>query len=144
MGRPYSFQGVIVTIGHPSIGVVTTTGEGTGSVSTSYAQDRSSQDLTADGTVITSKILTKNGTVTLNILQTSEVHKWLTALSNYLNDAPAEFYNQINIDIVSTATLEDTSCSGVSIQKIPDSMYQEKVQMVTWTFLAEKISKMGV
>ena len=63
----YSFSDVSLVLSHPSVGKCTITGEGVGSVTVSRANDNTQHDVAADGSVMVSKIHTKNGTIAIAI-----------------------------------------------------------------------------
>ena len=137
----YSFSDVSMVISHPKVGKYTITGEGVGSVTVSYANDLSQHDIAADGSVMTSKIITKNGTIALAIQQTSAAHKWLRKWQNYLMVAPTEEWTQTTAVIKNPSIGETINISGISPQKAADKAFQSAGQQATWNPLATTINE---
>ena len=63
----YAFEDLSVTLSHPSVGQFLFQGTGIGSITFAMANDSSSHDVAADGSVMTSKIKAGNGTVTISV-----------------------------------------------------------------------------
>lgn len=144
MFKTYSFQDVRATISHPNVGQSTDfviTGEGVGSINVNMSNDRTAHDVAADGSVMISKILTKNGTIVITAQQTSSIHQWLLKWANYVCSevTPASEYAKANLTIEADSTGETIDCSGVTPQKIADRVYQQQGQNVSWTLMAAKI-----
>ena len=135
----YSFDDVSCVISHPSKGQYATNGKGLGGISISMSTDRSVHDLSADGSVMVSKIRGRNGLASITAQQTSSLHKWLLKLYNYLEAASASEWAEIKI-IIRSPMMEDlVTCSGVSFQKIPDKPYQAQGQNISWPLMAADI-----
>lgn len=132
----YAFEDVSCTIKHPSVGVVNANGEGVGSITFAMANDVSSHDVAADGTVMVSKVKVGNGTIAIECQQTSVLHKWLTKAYNYLMAANAKEWASMSIMANSPAMQVTHDCSGVSFQKRGDKPYQAQGQRVTWTLMS--------
>ncbi|UUZ85666.1 DUF3277 family protein [Paenibacillus sp. P26] len=113
----YSFGDTSTTILHPSYGQFVANGYGLGSITVSMTNDRSVHDLSADGTVMVSKIKASNGTFTIQAQQTSSLHQWLLGLYNYLDQAPSDQWASITIQIRSNTMRELITGVGVSFQK---------------------------
>jgi len=135
----YSFADLAVTIMHPAMGQLSLQGEGIGTITFTFAEDTSAHDLAADGRVMTSKVEARNGSVAIEVQQTSEAHAWFTRLNNYLNAAPSSQWAITSLMGVATSMRVTHECQGMSIQKRPDKAYQAQGQRVTWTFLAEEM-----
>ena len=80
----YSFTDCSLILNHPSLGILTLTGKGLGSVSINMTGDRTTMDVAADGRVMTSKIKDRRATAAVQIQQTSEANKDLLKCYNYL------------------------------------------------------------
>ena len=139
--KTYSFQDVNVTISHPSVGVFSANGTGLDSITIEYANDISSHDIAADGTVVTNKIITKNGSVVFDIQQTSEFHAWLLKWSNYIKIAQPSEFALATITINSINLNETTQLIGVTPQKLGQRPYKQQTQKVSWTLLAQEIDE---
>lgn len=136
----YSFADVSLVLSHPAIGKYTLTGQGLGSVTVSRAVDNTAHDVAADGSVMVSKIVTKNGSFSLAIQQTSEANNWLTKAYNYLMNAPTSEWAKLSGVLSNPALNETTNMSGVSFVKKPDKSYQQTGQQIQWAFLAAEIN----
>lgn len=140
----YSFAEFIMTFTHPLVGSQSTSGQGLGGVTVSYASDKTAHDLAADGAVMVSRIPGHHGTVAVNIQQTSSLHQFLLNYYSFIKNSPSALWAQAKISIVNPNTLESHTCTGVSPQKPSDRPYQAQGQMVTWTFMVADISQMAV
>ena len=132
----YSFADLSVTLVHPAMGQLTLQGEGLGSITFAFSEDASSHELAADGTVMTSKVEARNGTVAVSVLQMSPAHDWLTRLFNFLRAAPSREWARIGLLATAPSMRVTHEASNMSFQKRPDKPYQQQGQQVTWTLLA--------
>ena len=104
------------------------------------ANDITTHDVAADLSVVVSKSVKKNGTVTFDVLQGSDFNKYLSRLASYLeNSAPSEFA-LARITIVNKSTGESYYCSGCSPQKRPDNQFQSQAQNRSWAWMCANIS----
>jgi len=142
MHSTYSFADLSVTITHPAAGQLSLQGEGLGTITFAMSEDTSAHDLAADGSVMTSKIEARNGTVAIAVQQTSEAHVGLTRLFNYLQAAPSREWAQIALMAQASSMRITHTGNNMSIQKRPDKPYQQQGQQVTWTFLAAELHEM--
>lgn len=136
----YSFADVTFVMSHPKVGKFTFTGEGLGSISIARSNDLTQHDIAADGSVMISKVVTKNGTIALALQQTSAAHAWLKKLHNYLLVAPTSEWAQASAVLKNPAIGETITMSGISPQKRADASYQQAGQQVTWNFMAATIN----
>lgn len=138
----YSFQDVIVAFNSPDVvGAATTTGAGVGSISVDMTTERTTQEVAADGTVMISKVLGENGTLSLVLQQVSELNRYLLGWYNYINDpnnAIASWADMV-IDIKSPNLLNHIHCTGVSPQKLPTKPFGAQGASITWTFMCAQI-----
>ena len=118
----YSFTDLAGPISPPTLGFYLFDGTGVGSVTISKANDRSAHDVAADGSVMVSKICGNNGSITIEMQQTSPLHKWLETWFNALVQLPTSEWASTNITLRNTATGTSHICSGVSPQKEPDAV----------------------
>ena len=137
----YSFADVVFAMRHPAVGSLTVTGEGVGSITVSYATDATQHDIAADGSVMVSKIIARNGTVALTVQQTSSANRWLEKWMNYIRVAPTEEWNQASAVLDCDHTGEHFAITGISPQKDPDSPFQAAGQNITWNLMAVEIVK---
>ena len=137
----YSFADVSMVISHPSVGQFVATGAGLGSISTSMSTDRTAHDVSADGSVMVSKILGRNGSHTISVQQTSDLNKWLLKLYNYLEKAPTSEWADTKITVRAPTMKDLIRSTGVSFQKLPDKPFQAQGQQVSWVLMAADIDQ---
>ena len=136
----YSFEDTSVIFSHPNFETYSAYGTGIGSVQVSMANDITTHDVAADLSVVVSKSVKKNGTVTFDVLQGSDFNKYLSRLASYLeNSAPSEFA-LARITIVNRSTGESYYCSGCSPQKRPDNQFQSQAQNRSSVWMCANIS----
>lgn len=136
----YSFADVSLVLSHPAIGTFTFTGEGVGSVTIARANDVTAHDLAADGSVMPSKIIAKNGTMALAIQQTSAGHAWLKKAYAYLENAPTDQWVGMTGVLKDPALGDTINMTGISFQKKADAGYQQTGQQVGWNFMVCEIT----
>lgn len=141
-GNTYSFADINFVISHPAVGQVPVNGQAIGTITKSMSTDRTAHLVAADGTVVPSLVLGKNGTFSLSIIQTSALHKWLVKWANYL-DSPGNVgqFASTTLTIHAPMMGENISASGVTHQKFADRSFQAQAQMVTWTLMATNIEE---
>lgn len=135
----YSFADVTFILSHPAVGQYTFTGTGVGSIAITRSTDVTQHDLAADGTVMVSKILVKNGVAALSIQQTSEGHAFLKRWLAYITEAPTSEWAKASAVLRCPAQGETITLNGVSPQKSADVTYQAAGQQVTWNLMAAEI-----
>lgn len=136
----YAFEDLVVVFSHPSKGTLTLTGAGLVSVTTSRSTDVTTHDLAADGSVMASKMIARNGTLTIVLQQTSAGANWLRKLNSYLEVAPSTEWTRAVCSISSKVMGVNVSCTGVSPQKTPDAAFQSAGQQVSFAYLCQSIS----
>ncbi len=141
MFKTYSFQDVTCSFEHKGVGAKSSTGAGLGSISVAMAGDKTAHDVAADGSVMVSKLAGKNGTISITVQQTSELHKYLLSWYNYLDVASTAEFAGMTLTINSTNLKDKTTCTGVSPQKLADRGYQAQGQQVTWNLMAAEITE---
>ncbi|OPD28812.1 hypothetical protein AL713_17485 [Clostridium botulinum] len=137
----YSFEDVTCSFNIKNVGSASSTGAGLGSISIAMAGDRTAHDVAADGTIMVSKLNGKNGTITLTMQQTSELHKYLLRWYNYIDIADSSEWAAMVITIKSKNLRDITTCTGVSPQKLADRPYQAQGQQITWNLMAAEITE---
>lgn len=138
----YSFADLVGSISHPELGIYMFDGTGVGSVTISKTTDRTAHDVASDGSVMVSKVPGNNGTITIEVQQTSAIHKWLLAWFNALVGAKTSSWAETAITLRNSATKTSHVCMGVSPLKEPDVPYQAQGQRVTWTLMCAEITNM--
>lgn len=137
----YSFADVSLVLSHPKVGKCTLTGQGLGSVTIARTNDNTAHDVAADGSVMVSKVLSKNGTMSVSIQQTSEAQVWLKKWYAYLMTAPTSEWAKTTAVLKNPAINEMFNMNGVSPQKRPDVGFQQTGQQVAWAFLVAEITE---
>lgn len=135
----YSFLDVTGSIHCDRVGDYIFTGEGAGSITISKSTERTAHDVAADGSIMVSKIAGNNGTITIEVQQTSPLHKWLQDWFHALWTAPTSAWASTSILIRNSHTGDVHYCTGVSPQKEPDTPYQSQGQRVTWTLMCADV-----
>lgn len=138
----YSFEDVNCIVSHPSVGSFSFNGAGMGSITVAKANDTSSHDLAADGSVMTSKIRAGNGTATIAVQQTSPAAAFLRKLNSYCDTAGSSEFTKTVISVVSKEQGINITCTGVSPQKSPDTAFQQTGQQISFAYLAQRITGM--
>ena len=124
----YSFEDTVLTISHPNFGTYSAYGTGIGSLSISYANDVTKHDVAADLAVVVSKWVAKNGTVTLDIMQSSDFNAWLTKFAAFLENSDTDQFALATMSISNKSTGDSYYCTGVSHQKRADNSFQSQAQ----------------
>ena len=139
--KTYSFQEVSATLSHPSLGVLSISGAGAGTIKVSMSTDRTDKQVGSDGVVVFSKIRDRSGSFTLSIFNTSELHASLKKWYNYLEQAGADEWALISVSVTSKSTNEGHKISGAAFTKLPDSEYDSSAKQVTWEFIAADVQQ---
>jgi len=127
---------------HPVFGAYSFAGtDGIGEIGVSMTADRSSHEVSVDGSIFLMKIPGNHGTVSISCHQTSPLHKWLVKWFNYLtaSDTTDLQWGRTTMLLKNTADATSHTISGISPLKIPDKSYQAQGQYVAWTLLAANI-----
>ncbi len=136
----YSFEDVSLTISHPGFGTYTAYGTGIGDITISYSNDVTYHNVAADLAVVVSKWVARNGSVQLNILQSSDFNEWLKKFAAFLEEAPTDQFALATMDIKNKSTGDNYHCTGVSHQKRADNSFQSQAQNRTWNMMCANIS----
>ena len=139
MVRTYSFENTIVTISHPDVGQYTMYGAGLGDITISRSNDETSHEISADLSVLISKSVKKNGTVTINVLQASDANDFMLRLVKYVETAVPAVFAKTQISIESNSTGEQWVCTGVSPPKMADVTYAAQGTTKDWNMMAASI-----
>jgi hypothetical protein len=138
MNSTYSFldlSGAMVT----PVGAYIFTGEGIGDLTVSMLTDRTVHDTGADGSIMVSKIAGNNGSITINVQQTSNLHKFLLKWFNAMLIGDTALWAASSILLRNVVIGTSHICTGISPQKVPDNPYQSQVQRVSWTLMCADI-----
>ena len=137
----YSFEDTVLTISHPNFGTYSAYGTGIGSLSISYANDVTKHDVAADLAVVVSKWVAKNGTVTLDIMQSSDFNAWLKKFAAFLENSDTDQFALATMSISNKSTGDSYYCTGVSHQKQADNSLQSQAQNRSWTMMCASITQ---
>lgn len=143
MGRiyTYSFEDTTVTFNYPDLGSYSAYGTGIGTLTVSYTNDITMHDVAADLAVVVSKSAKTNGTVTFEVLQSSDFNSWLKKWANYVKAAPSSKFALATIIIKNTSTGDTYTCSGCTPQKVPDNNFQSQSQNRSWAIMCADIDQ---
>ena len=119
----------------------TITGEGVGSIGITRATDNSQHDVSADGSVMTSKIIAKNGAIAISVQQTSAANHWLTKWYNKLYQSKTSEWTNNNATLVMDEDGTQVNLIGLCPQKRPDLAMQASGQQITWNLLCNEIDE---
>lgn len=144
MNNTYSFQDVACAFAHPACGQLILQGEGVGSITFTQAADVTAHDRAADGRVMVSKIVVKDGSFVINIQQDSDAQSWLTRYYNYIMAAPPEEFALATLTLTSKNMVVTHDARGVSPQKRGDKGYEATGKQVAWTFMARELTEEAV
>lgn len=138
MAKVYSFLDHRVVLSHPDVGTMVLSEGGIGRIVVSYTGENSRITTAADGSAVVNKMEGKSGTVTIDVLQTSEANRWLTKFTNYLNNAPSNRFALGSL-VITAPDGENTTCNAVVPQKMADTVYDAEAQTRSWAMLAAEI-----
>ena len=140
----YSYLDSVVIVAHPLApgGILTIVGEGAGDISVTMQETRTTHDVSADGSVMVSKIAGNQGSISFDVQQTSEAHKVLVALFNNLILADPVSWAAMSITVRNITNGSSHLCTGCSPTKIPDKKYSKQGGHVSWTFLCADIQNL--
>jgi hypothetical protein len=92
-----------------------------------------------------SKMAGENGTISIEVQQTSDLHAWLLDTYNLVNFTP-DTSQWAGMSMMLRNIVDGSShvASGMSFQKVPDKSYQAQGQRVTWVLMAADIHSITV
>ena len=138
----YSLPDVKSVLYHPDVGTANLHLCGIGKILVSAAGDLSSHTTTADGYVVVNRLRTTSGTITLEVPQNSAADAFLRRWAKWARSTA-----NANRIALGTLTISDdvsgfrTTCTGVSLQKVPDRTWDRTGTNVTYTLLAATITE---
>lgn len=138
----YSFKDLSGSFTHPMVGVYPLNGGniGLGQVTVTMSVEKSVIDVAADGSIMISYIAGDNGTVTIEVQQTSAFHDYLLTWYNAIKTAAD--LGDVHLWASAAMTLRNVVdgtthiVTGVCPSKIPDKVYAAQGGKITWTLLA--------
>jgi hypothetical protein len=139
----YSFADYNISIVSP-IGTYSVQGQGIGSATVTMATTKSTHSVGADGSVMTSKIAGDNGTIAIQVQQTSGLNTFMTKLYNTLKAGSSSIWTTTQILITNSVQKEVCTCIGCSPENLPEKPMQAEGQLITWTWLAQNIQQIAL
>jgi hypothetical protein len=139
--KTYSFTEIVGVIKHPSVGVYTLTGEGTGSITIATSGDKTMHETSVDGGTFVTQLSGDSGLISLSIQQTSNAHKWLLNWYNYLrlSSTKRSEWARAAILIRSLSDGITYTAVGVSPQNFPSVEYQSQGQRLVWNLMCAEL-----
>lgn len=132
----YSFEECSVTFKHPTYGVYTAYGSGIGNFSVAFSENVVGHQVSADLSVVISKHAYKHGSVTMDILQSTDFNNWLKGWANHIENGPIENFAMTDITIKNRTTGDTYYLTGCTHQKIADQSFQPDAQTRQWVIMA--------
>ena len=136
----YSFEDTTVEINHPGFESFSAYGTGLGTVSVIMANDDTIHDVASDRSVVVSKAIRGNGTISFTVTQASEFNEWMKRFSNFLKASDTSQYALATVVVTNRSTGDTIYCSGVSPQKLADNNFESQAQQRTWNLMCADIS----
>ena len=138
----YSLPDVKSVLSHPDVGTANLHLCGIGKITISSSGDLTSHTTTSDGYVVVNRLKSTNGTITIELPQNSIGDDFLRRRAKW-----AKATGSPNRIALGTLTITDnvsgfkTVCTGVSLQKVPDRVYDRTSANVSYTLLATTITE---
>ena len=121
----YSLADVNLAITNPGVGNFTLGEAGGGRITISRGGDMSSATPTATGYVVLNKLVSKNGTINLEIPTNSDADIYLRKWIKYLKNCSTNDYVATTMTLKDNAANRTLTMSGVVPQKEPDENYDQ-------------------
>lgn len=142
--KTYSFKDLSGAFTHPLAGFFPFSGQiGMNQVTIAMATEKTAHDVAADSTVLISAIAGDNGTITVEVQQTSALHTffmaWYNIIKTALQQGDATNWATGNLTLRNLVDKSLHVASGVSPMKMADKPYASQGQRVTWTLMCGDI-----
>ena len=138
----YSLPDVKSVLYHPDVGTANLHQCGMGKIVISASGDLTTHTATADGYVVVNRLKTSGGSVTLEVPQNSAADAFLRRWARWARStAAAERIALGTLTVTDTVAGFTVSCSGVSLQKVPDRVWDRTGTNVVYTLLAASITE---
>ena len=135
----YSFENTSIILSHPNGGQFQFNGTGTGQAIVGRTGERTVHQVGADGVTMVSKVIVRNGQITIQVQQASLGHKFMQDLYNFLDVSDASEWALATILIQNPMLGITHTATGVSPQKVPDQDNQAQGQMISWVWMCAEI-----
>lgn len=142
--KTYSFKDLTGAFYHPLAGIFTFGGQiGAGQIVIHMDSVKTAHDVAADGHVQISAIAGDNGSITIEVQQTSSLNRflmtWFNIVKNALNDNDVSNWAGASLLVRNAQDQTSHICTGISPQNIPDKTYAKQGGNITWTLMAGDI-----
>ena len=138
----YSLPDVRAVLYHPDVGTANLHQCGIGKIVVSAGGDLTSHTTTSDGYIVVNRLKTTNGTITLELPQNSAGDSFLRRWARWARSTASP--NRIalgTLTITDNITGFTITCTGISLQKMPDRTFDRTATNVTWILLATTITE---
>ncbi len=96
--------------------------------------------MAADLAVVVSKTAKRNGSVTFEIVQSSDFNDWMRRFANYIELAATEEFALATISISNRSTGDYYYCTG-GHRKKADNNFQSQAQNRSWEMMCASITQ---
>ena len=138
----YSLSDCRAVLAHPDVGAANLHLCGHGKITISSAGDLTSHTMTADGYVVVNKLKSTNGTITIEIPQDGQLDEffrhWIRWQKNSQNPSRVALGTLTIQDVTGGLTVV---CTGVTLQKMPDRVFDRTATNLVVTLLATTITE---
>ena len=138
----YSLPDCRTVLYHPDVGTANLHQCGHGRITISAAGDLTSHTVTADWYIVVNRLKSTNGTITLEIPQNSLGDWFLRRWAKWQKNCQDPSWIALG-----TLTIQDAAggfsvvCTGVTMQKVPDRVFDRTGTNLTCTLLATTITE---
>jgi Protein of unknown function (DUF3277) len=143
----YSFKDTSGSFTHPLTDVFAFAGQiGMGQFTVSMTTEKSNHDVAADGAVMVSAVSGDNGTVSIEVQQTSALHTfllaWYNTVKTLLDSGDVTTWASATLTIRNIVDGSTHVCRGISPSKVPDKTYAAQGGRITWQLLCADIQNL--
>lgn len=136
--KVYSFKDIGGAMTHPLAGVFPFVGHvGLMKITITMSTEKTQHLVGADGTVCASYIAGDNGVVSLEVIQNSEIHRYLMNWYNLVKNAAdaGDISNFLTASMTIINLLDGSRhiALGISIPKLPDKGYAAQASTLVWS-----------
>jgi hypothetical protein len=144
MASTYSFKDTSGAFTHPIAGAFRFAGQiGMGQFTVSMSTEKSAHDVAADGAVMISAISGDNGSISIEVQQTSDLHRfllsWYNTIKTLMDNGDVTTWASAQLTLRTILDGSTHICTGISPSKVPDKTYAAQGQRLTWTLMCGDI-----
>jgi Bacteriophage KPP10, Structural protein ORF10 len=138
----YSFKDLSGSFFHPAVGSFILNGGniGFGQVTVAMTTEKTAHDVAADGSIMVSFISGDNGSVDIEVQQTSQLHNfllsWYNAIKTAADAGDVTLWAAGSMLLRNIVDRTSHTLTGISPSKIPDKVYAAQGGKVTWKLMA--------